>query len=55
MAALKYPRVLLKLSGEALQDRKQGENLSPRILAAVAQQRSACPRSASSGFMAPLE
>jgi uridylate kinase len=34
----KYKRILLKLSGEALQDRKKGENLSPAILTRIAQQ-----------------
>ncbi len=33
-----YKRILLKLSGEALQDRKAGENLSPVILSTIARQ-----------------
>ena len=33
-----YKRILLKLSGEALQDKKTGEPLSPKILSSIAQQ-----------------
>ena len=34
----KYKRILLKLSGEALQNRKSGETLSPTILSSIAKQ-----------------
>ena len=37
-AAIKYRRILLKLSGEALQDRERGESLNPAILANAARQ-----------------
>jgi len=34
----KYKRILLKLSGEAFQDRKKGESLSPDVLKSIADQ-----------------
>jgi uridylate kinase len=34
----KYKRIVLKLSGEALQDRKSGESLAPAILSTIARQ-----------------
>ena len=37
-ATIKYRRILLKLSGEALQDRERGESLNPAILANAARQ-----------------